>query len=85
MTVALIRGRVLYCTRHGANMVRTQDHYRLKGLSSLNQETPKATVPVALLQIFKNALSALLLIDIMRCIASFFSNETDLAIKYLEN
>ncbi|KAI3755055.1 hypothetical protein L1987_54848 [Smallanthus sonchifolius] len=45
----------------------------------------KATDPVALPQIFKNALSASLLIDIIRCVATFFSDETELAVKYLEN
>ncbi|CAI9304443.1 unnamed protein product [Lactuca saligna] len=45
----------------------------------------QATDPVALPMIFKNAMSAPLLIDIIRCIATFFSDEVDLAIKYLEN
>ncbi|KAD4179519.1 hypothetical protein E3N88_28110 [Mikania micrantha] len=45
----------------------------------------KATNPVALPQIFKNALSASILIDIIRCVATFFNDETELAVKYLEN
>ncbi|CAH1443691.1 unnamed protein product [Lactuca virosa] len=45
----------------------------------------QATDPVALPMIFKNAMSAPLLIDIIRCIATFFSDEVDLAVKYLEN
>lgn len=45
----------------------------------------QATDPVALPMIFKNALSAPLLIDIIRCIATFFCDEVDLAVKYLEN
>nr|GEV24133.1 hypothetical protein [Tanacetum cinerariifolium] len=55
------------------------------GDRTLQSHLLKATDPGALPQIFKNALSAPLLIDIVRCIASFFSDETDLAIKYLEN
>nr|KAJ0185350.1 hypothetical protein LSAT_V11C900505240 [Lactuca sativa] len=52
----------------------------------------QATDPVALPMIFKNAMSAPLLIDIIRCIATFFRqvtdlfvDEVDLAVKYLEN
>ncbi|PSS03074.1 RNA polymerase II-associated protein [Actinidia chinensis var. chinensis] len=45
----------------------------------------KVTSPVALPQIFKNALSAPILIDIIRCIPTFFTEEMDLAVKYLEN
>ncbi|KAL4580632.1 hypothetical protein LXL04_016832 [Taraxacum kok-saghyz] len=45
----------------------------------------QATNPVALPTIFKNAMSAPLLIDIIRCIATFFSDEVDLAVKYLQN
>ncbi|CAL5402045.1 unnamed protein product [Camellia sinensis] len=43
------------------------------------------TSPVALPQIFKNALSAPILIEIIRCIATFFCDEMDLAVKYLQN
>ncbi|KAJ4845918.1 hypothetical protein Tsubulata_045625 [Turnera subulata] len=45
----------------------------------------QVTSPVALPQIFKNALSVPMLVDIIKCIATFFSNDTDLAVKYLEN
>ncbi|KAL5786716.1 hypothetical protein ACOSQ2_009108 [Xanthoceras sorbifolium] len=45
----------------------------------------KATSPTALPQIFKNALSAPLLVDIIKCVATFFTEEMDLAVKYLEN
>ncbi|XP_057494333.1 uncharacterized protein LOC130779636 isoform X2 [Actinidia eriantha] len=45
----------------------------------------KVTSPVALPQIFKNALSAPILIDIIRCIATFFTEEMDLAVIYVEN
>ncbi|KAI8026509.1 RNA polymerase II-associated protein 3 [Camellia lanceoleosa] len=34
---------------------------------------------------FKNAMSAPMLVDIIRCIATFFTEEMDLAVKYLEN
>ncbi|KAI9186537.1 hypothetical protein LWI28_018285 [Acer negundo] len=45
----------------------------------------KATSPSALPQIFKNALSAPILVDIIKCVATFFTEEMDLAVKYLEN
>ncbi|KAK2639617.1 hypothetical protein Ddye_027412 [Dipteronia dyeriana] len=45
----------------------------------------KATSPSALPQIFKNALSAPVLVDIIKCVATFFTEEIDLAVKYLEN
>ncbi|XP_031249123.1 RNA polymerase II-associated protein 3 isoform X2 [Pistacia vera] len=45
----------------------------------------KATSPTALPQIFKNALSAPILIDIINTVATFFTEEMDLAVKYLEN
>ncbi|XP_071736958.1 uncharacterized protein [Rutidosis leptorrhynchoides] len=55
------------------------------GDHTLQARLLKATNPVALPQIFKNALSAPLLIDIVRCITTFFRDEADLAVKYLEN
>ncbi|KAK9077012.1 hypothetical protein SSX86_005347 [Deinandra increscens subsp. villosa] len=55
------------------------------GDPTLQARLLKVTNPVALPQIFKNALSASLLIDIIRCIGSFFNDETELAVKYLEN
>ncbi|KAK3198906.1 hypothetical protein Dsin_022321 [Dipteronia sinensis] len=45
----------------------------------------KAASPSALPQIFKNALSAPVLVDIIKCVATFFTEEMDLAVKYLEN
>ncbi|KAK4595400.1 hypothetical protein RGQ29_013736 [Quercus rubra] len=45
----------------------------------------KAVSPTALPQIFKNALSASLLVDIIKCVATFFTEEMDLAIRYVEN
>uniref|UniRef100_A0A7N2L569 RNA-polymerase II-associated protein 3-like C-terminal domain-containing protein n=1 Tax=Quercus lobata TaxID=97700 RepID=A0A7N2L569_QUELO len=44
-----------------------------------------AVSPTALSQIFKNALSASLLVDIIKCVATFFTEEMDLAIRYIEN
>ncbi|GLT66831.1 hypothetical protein SLA2020_391770 [Shorea laevis] len=44
----------------------------------------KVTSPSALPQIFKNALSASMLVDIVKCVATFFREEMDLAVKYLE-
>ncbi|KAL6964652.1 hypothetical protein U1Q18_035708 [Sarracenia purpurea var. burkii] len=57
----------------------------LAGDRTLQARLLKVTSPVSLPQIFKNALSAPLLIDIIRCIATFFIEETDLAVKFLEN
>lgn len=57
----------------------------LSGDRTLQTRLLKATNPVALPEIFKNALSAPLLMDVVRCIASFFSDDIDLAVKYLEN
>ncbi|XP_044498112.1 RNA polymerase II-associated protein 3-like isoform X2 [Mangifera indica] len=45
----------------------------------------KATSPAALPQIFKNALSAPILMGIINTVATFFNEEIDLAVKYLEN
>uniref|UniRef100_A0A5B6ZSD9 Putative RNA polymerase II-associated protein 3 isoform X1 n=1 Tax=Davidia involucrata TaxID=16924 RepID=A0A5B6ZSD9_DAVIN len=57
----------------------------LSGDCELQARLLKAISPVILPQIFKNALSAPILIDIIKCIATFFSEEMDLAVKYLEN
>ncbi|XP_058189960.1 uncharacterized protein LOC131307469 isoform X2 [Rhododendron vialii] len=57
----------------------------LAGDHNLQARLLKVTSPVALPQIFKNALSAPLLINIIRCIATFFTEEMDLAVNYLEN
>ncbi|KAI8531690.1 hypothetical protein RHMOL_Rhmol11G0155500 [Rhododendron molle] len=57
----------------------------LAGDRNLQARLLKVTSPVALPQIFKNALSAPLLIDIVRCIATFFTEEMDLSVNYLEN
>ncbi|KAF2307309.1 hypothetical protein GH714_026241 [Hevea brasiliensis] len=45
----------------------------------------EATSPSALPQIFKNALSAPMLIDIIKCVASVFIDDMNLAVKYVEN
>ncbi|XP_076950837.1 uncharacterized protein LOC143623933 [Bidens hawaiensis] len=55
------------------------------GDCTLQARLLKVTNPDALPQIFKSALSASLLIDIIRCVATFFSDETELAVRYLEN
>ncbi|KNA11502.1 hypothetical protein SOVF_134660 [Spinacia oleracea] len=55
------------------------------GDRSLQTHLLKVTQPDTLPQIFKNALTAPLLIDIVKCIATFFIEETELAVKYLEN
>ncbi|KAA8545252.1 hypothetical protein F0562_020036 [Nyssa sinensis] len=58
---------------------------RLSDDHELQAHLLKAISPVALPQIFKNALSAPILRDIVKCVATFFSEEMDLAVKYLEN
>ncbi|XP_038703208.1 RNA polymerase II-associated protein 3 isoform X3 [Tripterygium wilfordii] len=55
------------------------------GDRALQARLLKVTSPKALPQIFKNALSASLLIDIIKCVATFFIEDMDLAVKYLEN
>ncbi|XP_007205290.1 RNA polymerase II-associated protein 3 isoform X3 [Prunus persica] len=45
----------------------------------------KAISPSALPQIFKNALTVPILLDIIKCVATFFVEEMDLAVNYLEN
>ncbi|KAB5529150.1 hypothetical protein DKX38_019231 [Salix brachista] len=55
------------------------------GDRALQAQLLKVITPSALPQIFKNALSVTILIDIIKCVASFFINDTDLAVKYLEN
>ncbi|KAB5556017.1 hypothetical protein DKX38_006926 [Salix brachista] len=55
------------------------------GDRALQTHLLKATSPSALPQIFKNALSVPILIDIIKCVASFFIDDMDLAVKYLEN
>ncbi|XP_057539795.1 uncharacterized protein LOC130817860 isoform X4 [Amaranthus tricolor] len=57
----------------------------LCGDRSLQARMLKATRPDTLPQIFKNALTAPLLIDIVKCVASFFVDETELAVSYLQN
>lgn len=55
------------------------------GDRSLQAHLLKVTAPEALPQIFKNALTAPLLLDIIKCIATIFTEDTELAVKYLEN
>ncbi|KAF8043216.1 hypothetical protein BT93_A1532 [Corymbia citriodora subsp. variegata] len=55
------------------------------GDRSLQAHLLKVTSPGSLPQIFKNALSAPLLVDIIKCIATFFIEDVDLAVNYLDN
>ncbi|XP_074326628.1 uncharacterized protein LOC141664559 isoform X2 [Apium graveolens] len=57
----------------------------LSGDRSLQARLLKVTSPVALPRIFKNSLSALILIDIVRCIATIFNEELAMSVKYLES
>ncbi|KAK8589185.1 hypothetical protein V6N13_088051 [Hibiscus sabdariffa] len=57
----------------------------LSGDRSLQTHLLKVTSPTALPRIFKDAMSASMLVDIVKCVATFFREEMDLAIKYLEN
>ncbi|KAJ6794253.1 RNA polymerase II-associated protein 3 [Iris pallida] len=45
----------------------------------------KAIPPASLPQIFKNALSSSILIDIIKCTATFFKEDSELALSILEN
>ncbi|CAN1219511.1 RNA polymerase II-associated protein 3, partial [Linum perenne] len=58
---------------------------RFSGDNALQTSLLKVTPPSALPRIFKNALSAPVLIDIIKCVSTFFKDDVDLAVKYLEN
>ncbi|AEE33395.1 Tetratricopeptide-like helical domain superfamily [Arabidopsis thaliana x Arabidopsis arenosa] len=55
------------------------------GDSALRSQLLKVTTPSSLPQIFKNALTSPVLVDIIKCVASFFTEDMDLAVKYIEN
>ncbi|XP_021899003.1 RNA polymerase II-associated protein 3 [Carica papaya] len=55
------------------------------GDRALQAQLLKVTSPTALPKIFKNALTASMLVDIIKCISTFFREEMDLAIRYIEN
>ncbi|XP_060203109.1 uncharacterized protein LOC132631552 isoform X3 [Lycium barbarum] len=57
----------------------------LAGDRTLQTQLLKVTSPATLPRIFKNALSAPMLMDIVRCVATFFIEDMNLAIRYLEN
>ncbi|XP_022895761.1 RNA polymerase II-associated protein 3 isoform X2 [Olea europaea var. sylvestris] len=57
----------------------------LSGDRTLQAHLLKVTPATALPGIFKNALSAPMLVDVIRCIATFFTEDMDLGVKYLEN
>ncbi|KAL9233469.1 hypothetical protein vseg_008466 [Gypsophila vaccaria] len=59
-----------------------------KGFSGdrhLQSRLLKVTPPDALPEIFKNALTPPLLVDIINCLAMLFTEEMELVVKYLEN
>ncbi|VVB00073.1 unnamed protein product [Arabis nemorensis] len=51
----------------------------------LQTQLLKVTTPSSLPQIFKNALTSPVLVDIIKCVALFFDEDMDLAVKYIEN
>ncbi|KAI4310923.1 hypothetical protein MLD38_035867 [Melastoma candidum] len=55
------------------------------GDRTLQYRLLKVTHPSSLPKIFKNALTAPLLVDIVKCVGTFFGEDRDLAFKYLEN
>ncbi|KAG5580915.1 hypothetical protein H5410_051542 [Solanum commersonii] len=57
----------------------------LSGDRNLQTQLLKVTSPAMLPRIFKNALSAPMLMDIVRCVATFFIEDMNLAIRYLEH
>ncbi|CAN4125129.1 unnamed protein product [Withania somnifera] len=57
----------------------------LSGDRHLQTHLLKVTPPATLPRMFKNALSASMLMDIVRCVASFFIEDANLAIRYLED
>ncbi|KAK6777672.1 hypothetical protein RDI58_024390 [Solanum bulbocastanum] len=56
----------------------------LSGDCNLQTQLLKVTSPAMLPRIFKNALSASMLMDIVRCVSAFFIEDMNLAIRYLE-
>ncbi|CAL1407685.1 unnamed protein product [Linum trigynum] len=58
---------------------------RFSGDRTLQAHLLKVTPPSALPQIFKNALTAPMIIEIIKCISTFFKDDIDMAVKYLEN
>ncbi|KAF6134622.1 hypothetical protein GIB67_022909 [Kingdonia uniflora] len=57
----------------------------LSGDPALQARFLKAVPPVNLPKLFGNALSTPVLIDIVKCVATFFMDDTELSIGYLEN
>ncbi|XP_062002870.1 uncharacterized protein LOC133720536 isoform X1 [Rosa rugosa] len=57
----------------------------LSGDRALQAKFLKAISPSALPQIFKNALTLHILVDIIKCVTTFFMDEMDLAVNILEN
>ncbi|KAL6132778.1 hypothetical protein ACLB2K_065017 [Fragaria x ananassa] len=57
----------------------------LSGDRALQAKLLKAISPSALPQIFKNALIVHILVDILKCVTTFFIDEMDLAVSILEN
>ncbi|CAL2249948.1 unnamed protein product [Prunus armeniaca] len=59
--------------------------WRFSGDNARRTSLLKAISPSALPQIFKNSLTVPILLDIIKCAATFFVEEMDLAVNYLEN
>ncbi|KAF3602869.1 hypothetical protein F2Q69_00036355 [Brassica cretica] len=55
------------------------------GDRALQTQLLKVTTPSSLPQIFKSALTSPVLFDIIKCPASFFNEDMDFAVKYIEN
>ncbi|XP_023643474.1 RNA polymerase II-associated protein 3 isoform X2 [Capsella rubella] len=55
------------------------------GDRALQTQLLKVMSPNSLPQIFKNALTSPVLVDIIKCVAVFFTEDMDLAVKYIEN
>ncbi|CAM8894639.1 unnamed protein product [Rhodiola kirilowii] len=55
------------------------------GDRALEARLLKATSPSILPQLFKNALTSTMLVDIIRCLATIFRKEMELTVQYLEN
>ncbi|CAH8304441.1 unnamed protein product [Eruca vesicaria subsp. sativa] len=55
------------------------------GNRALQTQLLKVTTPSSLPHIFKNALTSSVFFDIIKCVASFFNDDMDLAVQYIEN
>ncbi|CAA0834652.1 Tetratricopeptide repeat (TPR)-like superfamily protein [Striga hermonthica] len=87
-----VKAAILAKSEAAKNIVPPNSAYQFemtwRGLSGdcdLQARLLKVTSPAALPGIFKNALSATLLVDIIKCVSTFFMEDMALGVDYLQN